>query len=104
MGVSDIYMGGVKWVPDFENQVSRALSDCRGCAGLLTLAMPIPPCQRTTDEWYPVSGGAGQIHVHVQYKSDSDSVSAACRRDREVYAHTALLCHAGSTLTLDGGL
>ncbi|CEH18047.1 proliferation-associated serine threonine protein kinase [Ceraceosorus bombacis] len=45
MGVSDIYLGGVKWVPDFENQ-------------------------RTTDEWYPLSVGNGQLHVHVSYKSD----------------------------------
>ncbi|KAN0063530.1 Serine/threonine-protein kinase [Thecaphora frezii] len=46
MGVSDLYLGGVKFVPDFENQ-------------------------RTTDEWYPVAGGTGQIHIQVSYKSDS---------------------------------
>ncbi|EPQ26284.1 uncharacterized protein PFL1_06219 [Pseudozyma flocculosa PF-1] len=46
MGVGDIYLGGVKFVPDFENQ-------------------------RTTDEWYPVAGGTGQIHIQVSYKSDS---------------------------------
>ncbi|PWN42879.1 Pkinase-domain-containing protein [Ceraceosorus guamensis] len=50
MGVSDIYLGGVKWVPDFENQ-------------------------RTTDEWYPLSVGNGQLHVHVSYKSDSGGSS-----------------------------
>ncbi len=48
MGVSDIYLGGVKFVPDFENQ-------------------------RTSDAWYPLAGGNGQIHVQVSYRSDSRS-------------------------------
>lgn len=43
MGVGDIYLGGVKFVPDFENQ-------------------------QRTDEWYPISGGSGQIHVQVSYR------------------------------------
>lgn len=50
MGVGDIYLGGVKFVPDFENQ-------------------------RTTDEWYPVSGGNGQLHVQVSYKSEQASLN-----------------------------
>ncbi|CBQ67894.1 probable Serine/threonine-protein kinase gad8 [Sporisorium reilianum SRZ2] len=48
MGVSDIYLGGVKFVPDFENQ-------------------------RASDAWYPLAGGNGQIHVQVSYRSDSRS-------------------------------
>ena len=46
MGVSDLYLGGVKFVPDFDNP-------------------------RTTDEWYPVAGGTGQIHIQVSYRNAS---------------------------------
>lgn len=43
MGMGDIFLGGVKFVPDFENM-------------------------RTSDEWYPLTGGSGQIHVQVSYR------------------------------------
>lgn len=50
MGVGDIFLGGVKFIPDFENQ-------------------------RTSDEWYPVSGGSGQLHVQVSYRQEQSSLN-----------------------------
>jgi len=34
----------------------------------LPLTSKIP--QTSTDQWYPVSGGTGQIHIQVSYKAD----------------------------------
>lgn len=50
MGMGDVYLGGVKFVPDFENQ-------------------------RTTDEWYPLSSGSGQVHIQVSYRSSEKGSS-----------------------------
>jgi len=74
MGVSDIYLGGVKWVPDFDNQVSGL---CYCCRCRTPCSQADRDSQRTTDEWYPVSGGSGQIHVHVSYQSDHVSAEPA---------------------------
>lgn len=70
MGVGDIFLGGVKFVPDFENQ-------------------------RTTDAWYPLSGGSGQIHVEVSYRSEQVS-----KRGQMRYMTGRLLTHINLFLLL----
>lgn len=50
MGMGDVFLGGVKFVPNFENQ-------------------------RTTDEWYPLSTGSGQVHIQVSYRSSEKGSS-----------------------------
>ncbi|PWN29472.1 putative Serine/threonine-protein kinase gad8 [Jaminaea rosea] len=49
MGVGDIFLGGIKFVPDFETM-------------------------RTSNEWYTLSGGSGQVHVEVSYRTQQASL------------------------------
>lgn len=51
MGVGDIFLGGIKFVPDFETP-------------------------RTTNEWYTLSSGSGQVHVEVSYRTQQVSLWA----------------------------
>lgn len=55
MGVGDIFLGGIKFVPDFETM-------------------------RTSNEWYTLSGGSGQVHVEVSYRTQQ--VRAGRERER----------------------
>ncbi|KDN46998.1 Pkinase-domain-containing protein [Tilletiaria anomala UBC 951] len=53
MSVSDLYLGGVKFVPDFESA-----SASRSAGGAVV-----------ADEWFAVSsGGTGQVRIQVSYK------------------------------------
>lgn len=53
MGVSDVFLGGVKFVPDFDGAAAQVVS----------------PRGRGTDEWFAVSGGSGQVRLQVSYRS-----------------------------------
>lgn len=50
MGGGDIFLGGVKFVPDFDHP-------------------------RGTDQWYPISGGSGHLHIQVSFKNEQSSLN-----------------------------
>lgn len=55
MGKSDIYLGGVKFCPDFESASDRIV-----------------------DEWLPLTGGSGQINMQITFKRMSQVSDAVC--------------------------
>jgi serum/glucocorticoid-regulated kinase 2 len=45
MGKSDLYLGGVKFMPDFEAASTRVIN-----------------------EWIPLTGGSGEVNLQIMYK------------------------------------
>ncbi len=64
MGMADLPIGGARFTPDLESQVRRA----RGTVGERAANRSLLPLQQLMDEWLPLAGGTGSIHVQVAFK------------------------------------
>lgn len=98
MGVSDIYLGGVKWVPDFDNHVRTSAAAAVGAAGARRT--------RKLTSFHSARQTSGTPSAAAQARSMCTSriraiTSVPPRPSRALSTHTHLALQAPSSLTMD---